>query len=80
MALLSVLRNGQTGIPELWTQVLDAGLWKLDFGLWNLESGLWMLDAGPWTLDATPWTLGSGYWTRSLAVSEQNQNPISDSA
>ena len=34
-----------TGIPRLWTQVLDAGLWTLD-------SGRWTLDAGPWTLDS----------------------------
>ena len=34
-----------TGIPGLWTQVLDAGLWTLD-------SGRWTLDAGPWTLDS----------------------------
>ena len=33
-----------TGIPGLWTQELDAGLWTLD-------SGRWTLGAGPWTLN-----------------------------
>ena len=42
--------------------------------------GRWTLDAGLWTLDSTLWTLGSGHWTLSLTVSEQNQNPVSDSA
>ena len=32
------------------------------------------------SLDATLWTLGSRYWTLSLTSSEQNQNPVSDSA
>ena len=27
-----------TGIPALWTQVLDAGLWMLDFGPWMLDA------------------------------------------
>ena len=63
---------------KCWT--LDCGGWTMEAGLWNLDAGLWMLDAGPWTLDATLWTLGFGYWTRSLTVSEQNPNPISDSA
>ena len=43
-----------TGIPGLWTQVLDAGLWTLDAGLWTLDPGLWILDtlhAGLWALD-----------------------------
>ena len=43
-----------TGIPGLWTQELDAGLWTLD-------SGRWTLDAGLWTLDATLRKLGSGH-------------------
>ena len=38
-----------TGIPGLWTQKLDAGLWALDARLW--------------TLDATPWMLGSEHGT-----------------
>ena len=73
----------------LWT--LNAGLWTLDSEPWTgdtwswmLESGLWTSDAGLgtriWTLNATLWTLDSGHWTLSLTVSEQNQNPVSDSA
>ena len=34
-----------TGIPGLWTQVLDAGLGTLDSGLGTLDSGRWPLDA-----------------------------------
>ena len=26
------MRKGRTGIPGLWTQVLDAGLWRLGSG------------------------------------------------
>ena len=54
--------NGHTGIPGLWTQELDAGLWTLNAGLWTLGSGRWTLDAGPWTLDAGLWMLDSGLW------------------
>ena len=43
---------GHTGIPGLWTQELDAGLWTLDSGRWTLDTGRWTLDAGLWTLDA----------------------------
>ena len=43
--------QGHTGIPGLWTQELDVGLWTLGSGLWTLDSGRWALDAGPWTLD-----------------------------
>ena len=50
-----------TGIPGLWTQELDAGLWTLDSGRWTLDAGLWTLDAGLWTLDATLRKLGSGH-------------------
>ena len=63
---------------ESWT--LDAGLWTLDSGHLTMESGRWTLDPVLWTLDDTLWTLGSGHWTLSLFLSEQNQNPISDSA
>ena len=63
-----------TGIPGLWTQVLDAGLWKLDSGPWtldtrpwSLDAGLWTLDAGLWTLDSGPWTLDAGRWTLDVA-------------
>ena len=49
-----------TGIPGLWTQVLDAGLWKLDSGPWTLDTRPWTLDAGLWTLDAGLWTLDPG--------------------
>ena len=69
-----------TGIPWLWTQVLDAGLWTLDFGRWTLDAGFWTLDAGRWTLDAILCTLGFGHWTLSLTVLEQNQKPVSDYA
>ena len=34
------------GIPGLWTQELDAGLWTLDSGRWTLDPGRWTLDAG----------------------------------
>ena len=69
-----------TGIPGLWTQQLDAGLWTLDSGRWTLNSGRWTLDAGLWTLDSGRWTLDAGLWTLSLTVVEQNQNPVSDFA
>ena len=49
-----------TGIPGLWTQELDAGLWTLDSGLWTLDSGRWTLDAGRWTQDSGRWTLDAG--------------------
>ena len=76
MALLSVLRNGQTGIPELWTQVLDAGLWKLDFGLWNLDSGCWTLDPGRWTLHLGRWALGTGHGRWLFQNKIRTQFPI----
>ena len=78
------------GIPELvdsgrkrsgrWT--LDVGLRTLGSGHWTLDmdSGRWNLDAGLWTLDATLKKLGIGHWTLLLTGSEQNQNPVSDSA
>ena len=44
--------SGYTGIPGLWTQELDAGLWTLDSGRWTLDAGLWTLDSGRWPLDA----------------------------
>ena len=79
--------NGHTGIPGVWTQVLDAGLWTLGSGLWTLDSGRWTLNAGPWTLDTTLDTFSencfnvSKHWTLlHLNISEQNQNPVSDSA
>ena len=40
-----------TGIPGLWTQELDAGLWALDSGRWILDTRLWTLDSGRWMLD-----------------------------
>ena len=39
-----------TGIPGLWTQELDAGLWALDSGRWTLDTRLWTLNATLWTL------------------------------
>ena len=47
------MRLWHTGIPGLWTQELDAGLWTLDSERWTLDSGLL-------TLDATLRKLGSG--------------------
>ena len=35
---------GHTGIPGLWMQVLDAGLWTLGPGCYILDAGLWILD------------------------------------
>ena len=43
--------NGHTGIPGVWTQVLDAGLWIMDVGLWTLDPGLWTVHFGRWALD-----------------------------
>ena len=60
-----------TGVPGLWTQELDTGLW-------TLNSGRWTPDAGLWTLDPGLWTLSSGLWTLSLTVVKQSQNPVSD--
>ena len=57
--------NGHTGIPGLWTQVLNAGLWTMDPGRWTR-----MLHFGRWAL-------GTGH---SLTVLEQKQKPVSDSA
>ena len=55
LILEGVLENscskGHTGIPELWTQVLDAGLWMLDSGRWTLGVGLWTLGSERWKLD-----------------------------
>ena len=50
-----------TGIPGLWTQKLDAGLWTPDAELWTLDFGRWTLDAGFWTLNATLRKLRSGH-------------------
>ena len=46
-----------TGIPGLWTEVLNAGRWALDAGRWTLDSGLSTLDVGCYTLDAGLWAL-----------------------
>ena len=77
--------NGHTGIPGGWTRVLDAGLWTLGSGLWTLDSGRWTLNAGPWALDTGHFSENcfnvSKHWTLlHLNISEQNQNPVSDSA
>ena len=61
--------KGHTGIPGLWTQVLDAGLWTLDSGLWTLDSGRWTLDSGLWMLDPRRWTLDAGFW---MLTKQQN--------
>ena len=67
-----------TGIPELWTQELYAGLWMLDSGRWILDAGRWTLDAGLWildsgrsTLDSGHWTLDSGRWTLDVSLIAQ---------
>ena len=39
-----VLQNPHTGIPGLWMQELDAGLWTLDSGRRTLDAGSWTLD------------------------------------
>ena len=52
--------SGYTGIPGLWTQELDAGLWTVDAGIWTLDFGRYTLDAGLWTLDSGSWTLDAG--------------------
>ena len=81
-----------TGIPGHWMKMLDTEYWTmgsgrwtvdaktLDAGGWTLDSGLWRLDAGLRMLDAEFWMLSSGHWTLLLTGSEQNQNPIADSA
>ena len=51
-----------TGIPGLWTQELDAGLWTLDTGLWTLESRHWMLDTGRSMLHFGRLALGTGHY------------------
>ena len=51
-------KRGHTGIPRLWTQMLDAGLRTLEHTgiprLWTqmLDAGLRTLDSGRWILDA----------------------------
>ena len=52
-----------TGILGLWTQELDAGLWRLDSGHWTPDAGLWTLQPGCQTLDSGRWTLDAGCWT-----------------
>ena len=56
-----ILLKRYTGIPGLWTEVLDAGLWTLDPGRRTLGAGFWMLDPGRWTLDAGCWTVDFGH-------------------
>ena len=51
-----------TGIPGLWTQELDVGLWTLDSERWTLDAVLWTLGSGRWTLDSGRWTLDGGGW------------------
>ena len=53
-------KNRYTGLPGLWTQELDVGLWMLDSGRWTLDDGRWALDDGRWTLDVGLWMLDSG--------------------
>ena len=35
---IKIRKCRQTGIPGLWTEDLDAGLWMLGSGRWNLDS------------------------------------------
>ena len=58
-SITEVLQNWHTGIPGLWTQVLDAGLWTLDSGSWDLNSAPWTLDPGRYTLVTGLWRLDS---------------------
>ena len=51
-----------TGIPGLWTQEMDAGLWMLHSGRWTLDAGRWTLDSESWTLDSGHRTLNPGQW------------------
>ena len=60
--------QGHTGIPGLWTQELDVGLWTLDFGRWTLNAGLWTLGSGLWTLDSGRWALDAGPWTLDIGL------------
>ena len=48
IGICTLLRH--TGILRLWTQELDAGLWKLDPGRWTLDAGRWTVEARLWTL------------------------------
>ena len=61
--VLVTLVGWHTGIPGLWKQELDAGLWMLDSGRWTLDAGRWTQDTGLWTLDSGRWTLDSELWT-----------------
>ena len=44
--IIHVIIVRYTGIPGLWTQELDTGLWMLEPGRWTLDAGRWTLDAG----------------------------------
>ena len=33
-------KNRHPGIPALWTQMLETGLWTLGSELWTLDAGL----------------------------------------
>ena len=56
-------RIGHTGIPGLWIQELDAGLWTVDSGLWTLDA-----DAGLWTLDSRYHALRVGMFLRDETI------------
>ena len=43
---IGIIHLGHTGIPGLWTQELDFGLWTLYAGLWTLDATLRKLRSG----------------------------------
>ena len=59
---------GHIGIPGLWTQELDAGLWTLESEPWTLNSGSWIMDTEFWTLDAGLKALDSGLLTLDFGL------------
>ena len=79
-------RNSWTLEVRLWT--LDSGHWTLDAGLRTLDSGLWSLHFGLRALDTRHccralfhcFIVSKNCVLFRLTVSEQNQNPFSDSA
>ena len=44
-------KNRHAGIPALWTQMLETGLWTLDSESWSLSFERWYPDPGRWRLD-----------------------------
>ena len=85
-----VIGNKQhTGISGLWMQVFDTGLSRLDSGRPTPDAQTQTEYARCWTPDTGPQTPASAPGTRTagpehlvllLTASEENQNPVSDSA